>query len=550
MNTNLFSARVSALFLLALCISALRADVRMPGIFGDHMVLQQEAKISVWGWADPGEAVTVTLGAQSARTQADANGKWRVNLDKVASTADARTLTVTGKNTLTFTDVLVGDVWVCSGQSNMEYGIFNVNRQEADDPQIRIFHVTKSASLTPLDNTAFVPAEIGVDTLSGHWQTTIRAGSWGGFSAVGLLFAKEIHQCTHKPVGMIGSYWGGTPAQAWTSLTGLEKHPALANYVNGFNNMTPEQKKRFPVVWADYVGAMKKWDKEAREPYDKSMREWQTAAKTAHDAGQPEPAKPVLAYPRPANPGNVGTTTTLFNGMINPLIPFAITGVIWYQGESNAYNGREYGILFPNLIADWREKWGQGDFPFLFVQIANYAVSTADPTRGTWAWLREGQTRGLALPNTAMAVTIDIGDPNNIHPKDKADVAHRLALAARHVAYGQDVVYSGPAYASMKVEGHTIRLSFTQTGSGLTPGVSPIAPPAAPPTALTGFEIAGTNQQWAPAKAVIDGNTILVSADTVPAPVAVRYAWADNPTCNLYNKEGLPASPFRTDDWK
>lgn len=537
---------------------SLRADVRMSSLFGDHMVLQQESKIPVWGWAEPGESVTVTLsGGPSGNSSANAvtgpNGKWRVDLPPNTASSTALTLTVTGKNTLKFEDVLVGDVWVCSGQSNMEYGILNVNKEEVMEPEIRVFYVTKSASLTPVEETEFVPLEIGLDTLSGHWQKTLRTGGWGGFSAVGYLFAKNIHAFTAKPVGMIGSYWGGTPAQAWTSLSGLEKEPTLVNYIEGLQKLSPEQKAKFPIKWADYVSAMKKWDKEARAPFDVQMKTWNEEAKKAKDAGQPEPPKPQLAYPRPANPGNVGTATSLFNGMINPLIPFAIKGVIWYQGESNAWLGTEYGVLFSNMIRDWREKWGRGDFPFLFVQVAGYGVPPTDPTRGRWAFLREGQAKALSLPKTGMATALDVGDEKDIHPKNKIPVAERLALLAKQIAYGQSLIASGPTYDSMKVESGKIRVGFKNTGSGLVIGVPPAMPgaqPAPAPATLTGFEIAGDDHKWVPAQATIDGTTVVVSSPEVQNPVAVRYCWADYPPCSLYNKEGLPTYPFRTDDWK
>ena len=539
-----------------LCLSfasPLCADVKMSTLFGDHMVLQQGTKIPIWGRAEPGEEVSVKLGEKSASTKADASGKWRVDLEKTAANNQPQVLTVKGKNTLQFEDVLVGDVWVCSGQSNMEFGVFNVNRAEVIEPDIRVFYVTKSASFTSVEETQFVPPEIGLDTMSGHWQKTLQVGGWGGFSAVGYFFGKEIHHFTKQPVGLIGSYWGGTPAQAWTSLSALEKEPALAHHLTALKGLKPEQKAKFPVVWTDYVTAMKKWDKESREPYDAAMRAWEAAAKTAREAGQPEPPKPQMASPRPANPGNVGTATTLFNGMINPLLPYAIKGAIWYQGEANAYNGADYGILFPTMIRDWREKWGQGDFPFLFVQLAGYGVPTTDPTRGRWALLREGQSKALALPNTGMATAIDVGHPTGIHPINKYPVGERLALLAKQVAYGQAVVASGPTYGSMKADGGKIRVAFQNTGSGLVIGVPPAMPGAEPtpvPAELTGFEIAGADQNWVPAKAVIDGTTVVVSSEQVPAPVAVRYCWADYPPCSLYNKEGLPAYPFRTDDWK
>ena len=549
---KILSGNLSVLSLVWCCsagpLPAARADVTAAGLFGHHMVLQQERSVPVWGFATPGEKVTVTFGHCTASTTTGPDGKWLVRLPPLRANSVGENLAVQGANTLTFTNVVVGDVWICSGQSNMEFGFLNIaKKEETVDPQIRTFCVLKSASLTPLDNTESIPPEIGLDTQMGHWQMENPAGPWGGFSAVGYFFAKEIRKHTQNPVGLIGSYWGGTPAQAWTSLARLEQEPILTNYVAGFRNMKPESREKFPVKWVDYVRAMKKWDKESREPYEKSKREWEVAAKQAQAAGQSEPPQPQMAFPRPANPGNVGAVTSLFNGMINPLIPYAIKGVIWYQGEANTYNGAEYGILFPALITDWREKWGQGDFPFLFVQLAGYGAGA-----GRWAALREGQTKALALPNTGMAVAIDVGDKTDIHPKNKLPVARRLALAAEHIAYGKDLVYQGPTYDSMTLDGNRLRVSFKNIGSGLVLGTAPPRPgqPAPPaPVELNGFAIAGTNRQWFAAKAVIQGASVIVTQGQVAEPVAIRYAWGDFPPCNLYNKEGLPAVPFRTDDW-
>ena len=532
----------------------LSADVRMPGLFGDHMVLQQDTAIPVWGWAEPGEEVTVALGDRTAKTKAGADGKWRVELPKINASSTPQTLRITGQNTVVIEDVLVGDVWLCSGQSNMEFGIFNIAKDEVLPPEVRLFHVTKSAALTPLDDTASVPADVGREVHSGHWQKSLNTGSWNGFSAVGFLFGKEIHQHTGKPVGLIGSYWGGTPAQAWTSLAAMQKNPLLANYAQTYATLKPEQKARFPVVWADYVRAGLKWDREVwggAENYGKSFGQWQAAAKQAKEAGTPAPPKPVPSRPKPANPGNVGTVTSLFNGMIHPLIPYAFKGVIWYQGESNANNGADYGNLFPAMITDWREHWGRGDFPFLFVQVAGYGPGPTDPSRGRWAALREGQAKALGLPNTAMVTAIDVGDEKDIHPRNKFTVAHRLALAAREKVYNDKIASSGPVYDHMTIEAGLIHIAFKHVGTGLVLAAPPVAPglPAMPsPTTLTGFEIAGSDQKWTPANAVIAGQTVIVSSPAVPAPVAVRYAWADFPACSLYNADGLPAFPFRTDN--
>lgn len=515
------------------------------------MVLQQGQKIPVWGWADPGEEVTVALGTTRAKTKAGPDGKWRVDLGKTEAGSDPQTLTVTGRNKIAFEDVLVGEVWVCSGQSNMEFGVYHVTKKEAVvDPQIRTFCVLKSASLTPLDNTESVSPEVGLDTQMGHWQKESPGGPWGGFSAVGYLFAKEIRRVTQKPVGMIGAYWGGTPAQAWTSMSALENNPALSRHANTVKNLTAEQKAYFPMKWGNYVVAMKKWWAESGEPFEKSQKEAAAAAKLAKESGQPEPPRPQMAFPRPQSPRNEGTPTTLFNGMINPLIPYAITGVIWYQGESNV-GATDYGVLFSAMINDWREKWGQGDFPFLFVQLAGYGPGPTDSTRGKWPILRKSQTEALKLPNTGMATAIDLGDENNIHPKNKMDVAKRLALVAGNRVYGQKAVDSGPVFSTMKVEAGRIRLNFENTGGGLVIGSPPALPGTAPlpaPKDLTGFEIAGEDRKWQPAKATIEGNAVIVSSEAVAAPVAGRYAWADFPACSLYNREGLPALPFRTDD--
>ncbi len=547
---HLARAAACAAFAAMVCIA--QADVRMPGLFSDHMVLQQAQKLPVWGWADPGEPVTVSLGALSAKAVAGADGKWRVDLPKAEVSHEPQELAVAGKNTIKIEDVLIGEVWLCSGQSNMEYGVLNVKKKaEINDPEIRVFCVTKCASLTPVDDTMRVPPELVWDTNTGYWSKSPDAGSWNGFSAVGYLFGEQIQATTGNPVGLIGSYWGGTPAQAWTSLPALQGNPALGHYTSLLASMNDAQKARFPVHWADYIAAMRKWNTEVFEPYGVASRKWEQDSKAALAAGTPVPPKPDAPTGRPNRPGNEGTPTTLFNGMINPLIPYAIRGVIWYQGESNSYDGVGYGTLFPALIGDWRQRWGQGDLPFLFVQVANYAPGDTDPTHGRWAWLREGQAKALALPNTGMAVAIDIGNPKDIHPKDKAGVAKRLALAAQHVAYGKNLVYSGPMFASLKIDGAKARVSFTSIGAGLVAANSPLAPTAvAPSPDPIGFEVAGDDHKWYPAKAVIDGDSIVVTADGVPVPVAVRYAWADNPTCNLYNKDGLPAAPFRTDNWK
>ena len=528
------------------------AEVRLPGIFGDHMVLQQGRRIPVWGWADAGATISVSLGTDTVTAVTDAGGKWRADLPAAVATAQAQRLTVVGKNTVVFEDVLVGDVWLCSGQSNMEFGVLNITKLvELTNPQIRVFCLTKTASLTPMDDTMRVPKELVWDTSTGYWSTTANAGPWGGFSAVGYLFGQQIQALTGKPVGLIGSHWGGTPIQAWTSLPALDRSPALAAAVKQVRGLSPQQQARYPVVWATYVAAMRKWSAEVWEPDQVILRTWEAATKLAQSNGTPLPPKPQPSGQRPNPPGNENCPTTLFNAMINPLIPYALKGVIWYQGEANV-GTHDYSEMLTALIGDWRGRWGQGDFPFLLVQLAGYGPGPTDGTRGRWAALRAEQAKVLALPNTGMAVAIDVGEATDIHPHNKFAVAQRLSLVARKVAYGQEVVASGPMFSAMAVEGENLRLTFTGCGGGLQRAAPPAMPGSAPaPIAaeLLGFEIAGADQTWFRATAMIDGSSVVVACDQVAAPVAVRYAWGDIPACNLYNREGLPAVPFRTDAW-
>jgi len=546
LNRSLFRDLRCAAGVILLTASGLRADVKMPSIFGSHMVLQQDTKIPVWGWAAPGEEVTVTLGGSTAKATAEANGNWRADLPPAKTESKPQTLTVAGKNTIKFDDVLVGDVWVCSGQSNMQFSLSHAHNAatelpKADDPQLRLFAVVGKTAMEPQCD---VPGKWVVCT-----PETVAT-----FSAVGYFFAKELRPILKRPIGLIGVYWGGTMAQAWTSLPGLQKDPPFANYVAAHAKVEADFAKRnaaFPGLVDAYRVANKKWTAEDAPAYNVAISQWKQEADKAKAANQTPPPAPTPAHPKPAAPaypdGGQNSPANLFNGMVAPLIPYAIKGVIWYQGESNQGREVEYATLFPRMITDWREKWSS-DFPFLFVQLAAFGTG---PGPG-WARLRESQTKALALPKTGMAIAIDVGDPPNIHPKDKFDVGHRLALAARHVAYGEDLVYSGPMYDSMKVEGGNVVLSFKNTGSGMIIDAPPwvatgdVPPPAAE---LKGFVIAGENKKWFPAAAKIDGDTVVVSSPDVPKPVAVRYAWENSPVCNLYNKEHLPASPFRTDDW-
>ena len=479
-----------------------RADVRLPAVFGPHMVLQRDAPVPVWGWADADEEVTVEFAGQHHVAKANKDGHWKVELAPLR-TGGTHTLVVRGKNELRLDDVLVGEVWVCSGQSNMEFRVKQANqpRQEianADYPKIRLFKVPRLATPEPKHDC------------KAHWVLCSPA-TIPEFSAVGYFFGRELHRHTHVgldrvPIGLISSSWGGTRVEAWTSKAAIDRCDAARPLIAQWNK------------------TLARWP-EAKKQHAKKLAQWKTM-KNGHRPRRPRP---------PSGPNHRHRPSNLFNGMIAPLIPFAIRGAIWYQGESNASRARQYRSLFPTMIRDWRTRWGRGDFPFLFVQLANFKVRQPK----TWAELREAQTMALSLPNTGMAVTIDIGNPRNIHPRNKQEVGRRLSLWARTLVSGEQLVFSGPLYRSSKVDGDTMRIEFDHIGTGLH----------ALGGALTGFQLAGADHKFHPARAKIHGKQVLVSCEAVPKPIAVRYGWSDNPHCSLYNSEHLPASPFRTDDW-
>ena len=512
MRKRLSLTLISLSVVLAL-VAAVRADVKLPAIIGSNMVLQADMKAPIWGWADAGEKVTVTLGDQKVEATADKDGKWQVRLAAMKAGTGPLEMTVAGKNALKLTNILVGEVWICSGQSNMEMSVRSSKDAEqeiaaAKYPKIRLFTVTKATADTPQADCKGQWVECAPETVP-------------PFSAVGYFFGRMLHQDLGAPVGLIGSSWGGTPAESWTSRDTLEADADLKAII-----------ARYQQQIDNYSKAKEDWEKVK----DKRLADWKAAADKAKAEGKQAPRKP--APPNdPAKSPNC--PASLYNGMIAPLIPLAVRGAIWYQGESNAGRPVEYRKLFPTMITDWRKHWGEGDFPFLFVQLANFMARKDEPAESGWAALREAQTMTLSLPKTGMAVIIDIGDADNIHPKNKQDVGKRLALAAEAGTYGKTVVYSGPMYESMKVEGDKVRLKFKHLGGGLV----------VKGDKLTGFAIAGEDKKFVWADAKIEGDTVVVSAKDVAKPLVVRYAWADNPECNLYNKADLPAVPFRTDDW-
>ena len=500
---------VVVLVIVLVLAGVLSADVRLPSVISDNMVLQQGKAVPIWGWADPCETVTVTgsWGSGKWEATADQDGKWMVKIDSGKAGGPCE-MTVAGKNTLTVKDILVGEVWVCSGQSNMEFTVKQANNsaEEIADsnnyPQIRSFNVGHKVIYTPMYNCG------------GKWQVC-SAQTAGNFTAVGYFFGRELNKQLNVPVGLIHTSWGGTPAESWMSKEYLENDP----------NFQPIL-KRFEETSANIVELKKKYQEE-RQKYD-------AIAPKLKAEGKPLPPRPE----EPIGPGHAYSPTGLYNGMIVPILPYGIRGAIWYQGESNAWRAYQYRTLFPAMIKNWRDAWGQGDFPFLFVQLANYMEPEPQPVESDWAELREAQLMTLSVPNTGMAIAIDIGEPD-IHPKNKQDVGKRLALWALAKTYGKNIVYSGPICKSMKVDGNKAILTFDNVGGGLM----------AKGDSLKGFAIAGTDRKFVWADAKIEGNTVVVSSDNVGVPAAVRYAWAINPVCNLYNKEGLPATPFRTDTW-
>jgi sialate O-acetylesterase len=472
------------------------------------MVLQREIKNPIWGWAAPGEEVTVSVQDQTLRTHAADNGGWRVDLEPLP-TGGPHEITISGTNTLTLKNILVGEVWVCSGQSNMEWPVERSNNPEgeiaaANYPQIRLYTAQRTIASKPRSDVEGGWVECSPQTV-------------GGFSAVGYFFGRALHYHLNIPIGLVKTAWGGTPSEAWTSPEKVASEPAfspLAEYWNG-------RIGRFDGALDDYRA---------------QLDEWETASNAAEEAGYPFPDKPKFPDDPRVLPHRI---TGLYNGMIYPLVPLAIRGAIWYQGESNASRAYQYRKIFPAMIESWRAAWGGSDFPFYFVQLANFKEVQAEPGESEWAELREAQTRTLSLPNTGMATIIDIGEANDIHPRNKQDVGWRLGLVALSDAYDWNIYYSGPMYQSMQTDGGAIRVAFDHAAGLKTSDGGP----------LKGFAVAGEDKEFHWADAAIDGETVVVSSSDVSNPVAVRYAWADNPVCNLTNVSGLPASPFRTDDW-
>jgi sialate O-acetylesterase len=647
------AAAVAALLLLTAGRTPARAQAAKPFIspmFTDNMVLQRGMPTPVWGWAAPGQKVTVSMEGRSATATADGTGKWMARIGPFTA-GGPFTLTVSGPQSAALKNVLVGDVWVCSGQSNMEMGIGNVNNaaQEistADYPQIRLFTVQKTIALEPQS------------TLSGQWDVctpkTVASGGWGGFSAVGYFFGRELYKDLKVPIGLIHTSWGGTVAEAWTSAEALETMPDFKPAVAQVVSMRSAAPGKFdmdramaewwskndpgsragetwyattlsdsdwktmslPTLWED--AGLKDFDglvwfrrevdvpaeaagKEATlnlGPIDDRDTTWVNGTKVGENtlynanrvykipAGVLKAGRNIIAVrvldtgggggvygsadqlhldaggssiplhgdwrykvasplskmtPVPVDTNNnPNISTVLYNGMIAPVLPYGIKGAIWYQGESNAGRAYQYRTLLPTMIRDWRNRFESGQFPFFIVQLANFMQTDMEPRDDAWPELREAQDMtARSVGKSAIATAIDIGDTIDIHPKNKQEVGRRLALDALAIAYGKKVEYSGPTYKSMKRDGNRMVVAFDHLGAGLT----------AKGGKLTGFAVAGRDHKFVWADAVIEGNSVAVWSPGITDPVAVRYAWSNNPVANLYNKANLPALPFRTDQW-
>ena len=507
-----------SLLLLFLITYQIRADIKLPKIISDNMVLQRGLNIPLWGWADPGEHIRASMGSHSSDAIANADGIWRLFLGPLDAGGPFE-LIFRGKNIVTVKNILIGEVWVCSGQSNMEMPVGNVatwysgvhNYKEeivsANYPLIRLFKEDRIVSDKPLDNC------------EGRWSQC-SPESIVDFSAVAYFFGRKLHHELGVPIGIIDASNGGTNIEAWISEVILHSDPDFKPALDEFRQQMDDYPKLMKV-------------------YEQRMEQHRKEVEAAKATGKPVPWREPMP---PAGPGDKNTPGGLYNGMIAPLMHCRIAGVIWYQGENNTGNPQMYEKLFPAMISNWRHDWGQGEFPFYYVQLAGFNTNQTWWGGGSknWVLLREAQLKTLSVPNTGMAVASDIGDANDTHMKNKQEVGRRLALWALAKTYGKNLVFSGPVYNSMDIKGTKGILHFNYIGSGLS---------TKDDSTLTGFTISGADKKFYDATASIHGEIIEVSSNEVAEPVAVRYSWKDYSDANLCNKEGLPASPFRTDNW-
>jgi sialate O-acetylesterase len=511
-HLNSFTMRVLMIGPAAIVLGAISqpsvADVKLPAIFSDHMVLQQGRENAIWGWAEPGEKIEVSVNGQSHNAVADEDGVWRLNLDELP-VGRPYEIKVQGNNEVTISDVLVGEVWVCSGQSNMEWAVqdsddADLERLAADYPQIRMVTVPKVASQEPLKD------------FQGSWSECTPE-TVGSFSAVGYFFGRLLHKTLDVPIGLIDNAWGGSACEAWVRRDVLENDD------------------RFEQLMARWKDIESNYDYEQElDKFRKAVKQWEDNGRQGNRPMQPWNL--LQGNSRPAN---------LYNGQLAPIVGYGIRGVIWYQGETNAGRAYQYRDLFPLMIQNWRDDWAIGDFSFYWVQLADFLAESEQPGDSDWAELREAQTMTMdKLPNTGQAVIIDRGEADDIHPRDKRTVAMRLARWALANNYGKDLAFRSPQFKSIDINGSKAIVTF-DVGDR-------------PDTALDtfdigevrGFAIAGDDRKFVWAHAAIVGrDKVEVWSDEVPEPAAVRYAWANNPVCNLRNRAGLPATPFRSDDW-
>ena len=504
------------LLFLAILLSATgaRANVTVPDVISNSMVLQRDRAVPIWGSADPGETVVVVFGPQTQSTRAGRDGKWGVTLGPLPASSAPGTMIISGNNTITLNDVLVGEVWIVSGQSNMQFTLAESADGEAaiaaaNSPAVRLFNVRRRVAFQH---------ESG--PLS-QWQPSSPA-SVRDFSAAGYYFAIQLRDALHVPIGIINSSYGGTQAEAWTPVEYLLASPDLRPCVD----------------------RTELWDEErprVKAEYEQQMQHWREVAEKAKAEGARPPSEPRV--PDALRESRIAAS--LYDRMIAPLIPFAIRGVVWYQGESNEARAQQYELLLPTMIKAWRERWGQGNFPFGIVQLPNYRDPQPQPTDEPWSFLREAQRRtALTTPDSGLIVTIDIGEARDIHPKNKLDVAKRMARWALVVAYHQKMTVSGPMFRSAKRKGSSLVLTFDEVGKGLRVRNGNGGK-------LEEFAVAGADHQWHWASAEIKGrNRVVVWSGDVPQPQAVRYAFNSNPrNPNLANDAGLPAAPFRSDNW-
>ncbi len=519
------------LFLFCSFCGILYAGMELPAIFGNHMVLQRDKPIPVWGWCEERREVKVSFAGKTVTGKAGEDGRWEVRLPPMQANAQGRELTIYGSEKITLIDVLVGEVWVCSGQSNMEWSVNGAlnpieERQAADHPIIRHIKVPK------------IPSDSHKRNFDAKWQVCSPATA-GGFTAVGYYFGRSLMGQLDVPIGLINSSWGGTRIEPWMPI-------------EGYRIITNQGFAQEVIKRVEAVDPSTEQGKARHLAGIKSMRDWIEEAERAVQAGDFPPARPTAAQV------GIGTShqdpTRLYRGMIHPLVPYAIRGAIWYQGESNGNEGETYYHKKHGLVKGWRKVWNQGDFPFYWVQLANFTNDKRTPQGGDgYAKIRDAERKALDIPNSGMAVIIDIGETSDIHPKNKQDVGKRLAQWALAKTYGLEIVPSGPLYEKMEVKNSQVRIHFSHIGKGLIIGEKNGLEPTEEiviDAKLERFAIAGKDRVWVWGNAMIDGDTVVVSHPDVPVPVAVRYAFSANPLgANLYNREGFPASPFRTDDW-